>query len=517
MQSLKYREILNAVAYKLGYDPLDPNFPRDEAQSIGTYIDQWVTRLYPSRDWPEWTKISTFQPDANHIVPWEPAFQFSHQNTPLPRLWRVLAVYLVDPATVYGANSTKFYLREEGVHCGYEHGTTVWIKYIEPPPRFTSVEWDPAVAYKKGDPVFSLTTGDVYKSKSNNNLNHDPASGFTIGGGPVTTGPGGGSAFLQTDILQEKVISKFGAVTQNKIMQVNVSRLAGSSTVTIPNPPAPSASFRITVLDVNNVQLASAFTVADGIITLSGVAADQAAQLTAALGAGWTVTAGADATVTIENASDFQVANIPNGTDWPIYYATSGTQPKPLLYTQLQAYVPPVTSAIITPQVVQVTLSTDQLIAGALYGFTFKDLTGTDHVLEYQSVSSDGQDDIISGILSAVPNTALQDNYFSNVQVSADSSTPSLTFTTQDHASLNATFTLPGSPWWEVVPFPLALAEQVIRGAYGDALKDWGQTDKGSMEEQAVSLESDAAAQKFTYAPTLPLTGQSSPRSRYKS
>jgi hypothetical protein len=518
MQSLKYREILYAVAHKLGYDPLDPNFPRDEAQAIGTYIDQWVTRLYPAHDWPEWTRVKRFLPDANHIVQWtqvspDTAVPPSVVLSPLT-MWRILAVYIVDPRLVYGANSTKFYLREEGIHCGFEHGVDVWIKYIDPPPRFTSVEWTPQTVYQKGDVAYSITTGEVYKSKSNNNLNHDPSAGAFIGGGQGTGG--GGSTFVATEVLQEKSISQFGVMEQDKIMKVFVNQLAVPSPAPISDPPPANSSFRITVLDSTGVQLASAFTVANGIITLSGVAADQASQLTTALGAGWTITPGTDASVTIQNASDFQVANIPNGTDWPVYYASLVANAQPLQYMQIQAYIAAVTNAVVTPQIVQTTFSTDQLIAGALYSFTFKDLTGADHVIEYQSQTGDGQDQIIGGILTAIPNTALSDNYFEKVQVSSDS-TPSLTFTVDDHASLNALVTLPGSQWWEIVPFPLALAEQVIRGAYADALKDWGQTDKGSMEEQAVSPEADAAAEKFTYAATLPLTGQATTKSRYKT
>jgi hypothetical protein len=38
--------------------------------------------------------------------------------------------------------------------------------------------------------------------------------------------------------------------------------------------------------------------------------------------------------------------------------------------------------------------------------------------------------------------------------------------------------------YWALVPFPFQLAEPVILGAYADALRDEGQTDKGGAEEQ---------------------------------
>lgn len=299
-------------------------------------------------------------------------------------------------------------------------------------------------------------------------------------------------------------------------MKVFVNRFATPSTVSIPDPPAASASFRINVLDSTGTITGTALSVADGVITLAGIATDLATTLGVALGVGWTVTADTtELSVSIQNASDFQLASIQTGTDWPVYFATVATPPAPLQYVQVQAYVAAVSNAVITPQITKTTFSGEQLVAGALYSFAFKDLSGTEHLLEYQSLTGDGQDQIMAGVLASLTSTALQDNYFEKVLVSADD-TPSLTFTTEDHASVDATIILPGSPWWEVVPFPLALSEQVIRGAYADALKDWGQADKSAMEEQAVGTESDAAAEKFTYSPTLPLTGQASARSRYR-
>ena len=75
---------------------------------------------------------------------------------------------------------------------------------------------------------------------------------------------------------------------------------------------------------------------------------------------------------------------------------------------------------------------------------------------------------------------------------------------------------LPGSAWWEIVLFPRVISEQVMRGAHADLLKEWGQTDKAGVEEQAVPAETAVSEVEFNTTPNPPLTGQQRAMSRYK-
>jgi hypothetical protein len=74
-----------------------------------------------------------------------------------------------------------------------------------------------------------------------------------------------------------------------------------------------------------------------------------------------------------------------------------------------------------------------------------------------------------------------------------------------------------GNAWWEVVLFPLALVEPVVRGAYADALRDLGQTDKAMAEEQGAAQEQGNQMSKALAPGYDDLTDQRAPAPRYES
>jgi hypothetical protein len=83
---------------------------------------------------------------------------------------------------------------------------------------------------------------------------------------------------------------------------------------------------------------------------------------------------------------------------------------------------------------------------------------------------------------------------------------------------LDATFEVPGSNFWDIVLFPFVLADQVVRGAYADALGEQGQTDKKAPEEQAVITEQQVRAGAMKGPQHDPLTDQYlGPQERSKS
>jgi hypothetical protein len=104
------------------------------------------------------------------------------------------------------------------------------------------------------------------------------------------------------------------------------------------------------------------------------------------------------------------------------------------------------------------------------------------------------------------------------VQFTFDTSALTLDVAISDNASTDVHVDAPpppaGGAWWELVPFPLALADQIIRGANADVLKEWGQTPEGQAEEQAVGSETAVRAQAFTSQQTL--TEERKPTSRYQ-
>src|SRR5207249_4180289 len=140
MRVASYRDdVLWAIAYKLGLDPLK-EFLTDEGESIASYINAWVRRAWDSADFPEWATIKEFKPDANHMVFWR-AFPIGAPEPVV--LSRPLKVYLVDPRLSPYPIDIHFREWDEGLHVGFDHGATVFIKYLGRAPKFTSLKWDP--------------------------------------------------------------------------------------------------------------------------------------------------------------------------------------------------------------------------------------------------------------------------------------------------------------------------------------------------------------------------------------
>ena len=170
MQSANFRDdVVYPIAQKMGLDPTI-DLQGDQAAAYVSYINAWVRRLYPNFDWPEWTLLETRTPDASHYV----AFAQTSQKV----IGRVLKVYLADPSTINAVLDTPFKLNEKGIHVGFEHGPSVWIKYIEAPPKFTAVVWVDTTTYALGSLIYSAVTGNCYKSLQGGNLGHavtDPA------------------------------------------------------------------------------------------------------------------------------------------------------------------------------------------------------------------------------------------------------------------------------------------------------------------------------------------------------
>ena len=75
---------------------------------------------------------------------------------------------------------------------------------------------------------------------------------------------------------------------------------------------------------------------------------------------------------------------------------------------------------------------------------------------------------------------------------------------------------LTNATWWALVPFPLELVELVVGGAYADALREDGQTDKANAQEQAVVNELNLEAAVHVHQSYDPMTDQSRPAPRYR-
>lgn len=505
VRSVKFREVLWGVARKAGYSPESGNFLSNQAIPIGEYISQWIERLWAAEDWPELVHILAATPDQNHIVPYDALNPAPSATQSQYHIGRVIAVYLVDPGTTNVPITTKFTLKDSGIHCGFEHGTNVWIKYMEPAPTFTAIPWVANTSYANGDVVYSPNTGDCYKSRVDYNIGHDPSA--------IVTEPPPNQ--VPTQDQQPFVPASLGTQAQNKTIVINVKTMVDGTIAA--DPPAVGALFTIPVMQSDSTLITTATHATVGAETLAAVVTDLATQLTGGLGGGWTVTPDTTAlTITISHASDFIVVNNRGSSDAPTYFATGADSAHIMVNTQTSPYVPATSSSVVTQQVTKVTFS--QIIPGSVYSLTFVDVNGVSHLIQYNSAASDSAQDIMTGILGAVQGAGVGDPFVAAISSSLDLTTNSITFAANAQVGVNASFTSTASPYWEVVPFPVILENGVIRGATADLLNEWGQSDKAAMEEGKIPLGNEHDHMTDDIDPTLTATYTTQQRafSRYK-
>ena len=509
MRVVKFQDVLWQTARQAGFSPEEGNLLTNQALSLGEAIRRWVERLYQFEDWPEWVKTIIASPDTNHVVPYDVNFTVG-TGTIQERIGRTVHVYLVDPRTTDTPVITDHRLLEEGVHCGYDHGANVWIRYMEPAPRFTAEQWDPSVTYSRDQTTYSFATGDCYRSKVNNNLGNDPS---VIGTLPL-------GLPIPSAVTQQYQPPVLGTPEQDKIIYVTISKyFLGTSGGPIPDPPPNTSKFYIPVLNTSNVILGSATHIATGSQSLDTIGADLAGQLTTALGAGWTITYDVPSkSVRVRNGSDFIVANTNGGNVFPYYGFGSGLAVRPFLLTEVQPYIPYTPPTALTPQIVTVTFSPQQIVPGALYSFTFSDRTPGEHTVTYQSDPSDGVGDILGGIVNAITTASATDPFFAQVAASVNLTGNTISIRSNKVMAVDPTFSVPTSPFWDVLLFPQVLMPAVVRGAAADFLKEWGEVQLGLAAEQPVGVPPDEQNARTTIAtvPNAPLSNQSESLSRYK-
>lgn len=507
MRTIPFKEVLHAVADKMGLDPEQSNFLSNQAIPIGKSIDQWVNRVYDAKDFPEWTQIREFTPDANHIVPW--GNTTASLGGVSVQIGRVLSVYLIDPRTTDAPVETDFTENDVGIHCGFEHGTSVWIKFLPPPPRYTSEQWRPEIGYARGDVVYSDQTGQVYKSKVNQNRGHDPS---------VTFQPPPNVEIMQPPIqLPAEVVTQLtkpnpGALAQNQITRVTLAIIGGTDTVpAIPDPPPNLSQFYISAVEpkIPGTFIDAATTLTDGVMTLLDVLNDLFNNLVAALSPdGYTITKDdANLTIDLERAAQFESLTLYIPVGGPNYY---------LVQQQIQPYIAAVAATDGEKQKIEVTLTEADVTPGAIYTLNFKDVTGVDHVVTYEAGITDTANQILAGLANQIGTLGGSDTFFMGISSELDTTALTAAFSSATEISLGANLLLPGSPWWELVPFPITISNTVIRGGFADLLKEWSQTDKGMAEEQNVPSELQTASSKFSSTPNPELTNQQMPYSRYK-
>jgi hypothetical protein len=490
MRSIPFREVLWSVAYELGYDPSDPNtdFQVNEAVTMANFANAFVRRLWPSKDWPEWTFTEPRAPDSNHIVPYE-TNGVGAPDAPLHAIGTVRKVLLADPKTTPGRElDTHFELMPEGVHCGFEHGPQVWIKFLPPCPQFSADQWDSNQTYRRNALIYSRTDGETYRSKSGGNIGNEPSeqtiplgsdiSQTFVAAVPATAGVNAKIRFL----VQPPNLVIAGAVYT--IMLRDSSEVDHSFAYTLPASP--------TVDILLNGLIAAAAASADSFINTLVVTKDT------------------------PNAFLFVEANFycytVGGSN--AYLAGPPVQTDTLGYSHLQIFSAGNPGSAAVPQRTTITLP-DPAVFG-LYEVTIIDSANQKHSFQYDSVVGDDNIDILNGLKAAFDTST--DMWFDSATVTPDFTLARFIIETFEIVSVNADVIAHASPWWEKVSFPFDLMDQVVRGVYANMLKKSGQTDKGTAEEQVVPTEDQVVTSSLsTGEQTDALTTQQITQPRYKT
>lgn len=508
MRIIPFREVLHAIAYKNGMDPQQGNFITDEAIPIGRFIDQWMRRSYDAQDWPEWTLTQQFTP-TNHVVAWDyTAVIGTRRGVTLTKLGRILAVYLIDPRTTNAPVETDYTLQDDGVHVGYEHGSSVWIEFIAPAPRFTAEAWNSSQVYKQDEVTYSSTTGEVYKSKSNGNRNHDPATTFGLPEAPNVEAPEIPPPDVQ--VTQDWTPDQPGIAVQNQITVITFIAAATFATP-IPDPPPVNTEFYISVYDTDGNLLGDELHTATGSESIDAIITAMTTALQGVGGlSGFTITADLAAnTITLEAAQSFICAQ-------SFYQFVDGITH--LMRTvNTQTYIPALAASAGQPRIARITLTDATTYPGNVYTLEMIGVDGVSHAVQYESTLFDSSAQILQGLVFAVQDST--DTFWETVQLAIDPANLTLDTSIFDNASTDVHIDAPAPPaggaWWELVPFPLQLADQVIRGATADVLKEWGQFPEGVGEEQAVGVEAGIRSSSLSPSST-PLTEQTVQGSRYR-
>jgi hypothetical protein len=473
MRTIPYRNILWAVAYKIRVNPADPNidFLTNQASAMTDSANEWVRRLWDSKDWPEWTFTEPRNPVA-HIVPYET--NGTTPASPLHPIGTVRKVFLADPSITPGRElDTHFEYTAQGIHCGFEHGPTVWMKFLPPCPQYSSELWRAENTYRRNRLVYSQASGETYKSKSNGNSGHDPTFEPTP---------------LLTQITQSFVPAVPPPAAINEKWRFTIDPLLLSL--------RPGGTYKITLLVVTSPGgPVSSHTFQ--YTALAGATVDQVLNGLIAAAAGSGDTWVSSLIVTKDTPNNYLLVEKDSSfsNDWNNSYVYWGVVTHNLAASEVQIYQPEGAGSPAIPQIGLVTLP-NPLIASGLYKITMIDSANGVHSIQYESEPTDGVTEILNGLISNF--NASTDPWFASVLLVPNFTYGTLTISIFELASINAEVESPISPWWELIPFPFDLAEQVIRGVYADMLKQFGQTDKGIAEEGVVPTEQAARLSSIT-------------------
>lgn len=489
IRPLKFREVIWGVAHKMGWmtdcEPATGGPSDDQFCELVSFCNAWIRRLWDMEDWEEWTRISEVKPDSDHFV---------------ANPGRVLRMFLVNPRLTPGlVEDAPFTMFESRVHCGFEHGTSVWLKYIQPPPMFTHEVWSQFTTYSIGSLVYSRTSGECYRSIADNNRGHDPA--------PITLT--GGRADLDVEVTQEFVAEVEPIPPVSEVWHVRVDSPV--------HYDEEDTVYRFDVTDADGVHHVLTHTIPPGGETL--------VQLTTGIIADFAGIADPYLNALAVSSDDFGVETrliIENTTARFSVRADVDPPSGPrvdLTLTHISTFHAGRAGQDMVPQLAVMTLDAQFELLPTTYTIRARERDGQ-HQVGYTSERDEDLETTLTGIIGAINAAATGDPFWGEVIANPDADTNSIEFLTTETVEFRGTAEVQSDPnvgdQWEQVVFPQRIAEPVMNGMYQDALREEGQTDKALAEAPVTERELVVATSKSVNQPFDRLTQQQAPRSRYR-
>jgi hypothetical protein len=281
------------------------------------------------------------------------------------------------------------------------------------------------------------------------------------------------------------------------------------------NPPPNGSIFKIEVRDASNALLGDGVVTANGTDNRFTIFTALRTQLLAEPGLAGFVAITLDPgftdvpQLTFEDNSQFTIV----GT-W-----TWASVVYQLWSSQFSAYSPAIPPSPSQPQILRLAITEQQVLVNATYTLTFITGDSVEHTVTYIASRTDNALSILTGLVDAMIVAQDRDPFFSAVTSVLDTVGLSVTFTMNvslGETALSATLQPPGTAFWDIIHFPFALMDQVVRGAYADALAEQGQTDKATAQEQVVPIEQQVRTGGELAPQYQQLSDQQQQRSRYQ-
>lgn len=154
-----FKDVLWTIARRLGYDPATDAGWTAEVAPVTDLINKAYRMAWEHFPW---RKLMTITGEAPAAHPSVTGAVYVAQETATRTLDYVESVWSADPRTNASASEVPFRMESDGVYFYTGHPSTVWIRYRDEVPEFTSTAWATSTAYVAGDLVYRSDDGNVY-------------------------------------------------------------------------------------------------------------------------------------------------------------------------------------------------------------------------------------------------------------------------------------------------------------------------------------------------------------------